>query len=147
MTRVSGDYPSFDFNNPQNIPDMMLYMIYNDKGNIHSETEGLAIGVELHTQCFGYSTNDEVNNMTFYRTTIYNRGSETVDSCIFGQWVDADLGNYSDDYVECDVKRNLGLCYNGDDNDEGILGYGLNPPSVGVNFSKAQEDLTDLKLV
>ncbi len=131
---VSGDYPSFDQNNPQNIPDMMLYMIYNDKGNIHSETEGMAIGVELHTQCFGYSTNDEVNNMTFYRTTIYNRGSETVDSCIFGQWVDADLGNYSDDYVECDVKRNLGMCYNGDDNDEGILGYGLNPPSVGVNF-------------
>lgn len=48
--------------------------------------------------------------------------------------MDADLGNYSDDYVECDVKRNLGVCYNGDDNDEGILGYGINPPSVGVNF-------------
>jgi hypothetical protein len=131
---VAGDYPSFDFNKSDNIPDMMLYMIYNDKGNIHSETEGLPIGLELHTQCFGYSTNDEVNNMTFYRTTIFNRGTETIDSCIFGQWVDADLGNYSDDYVECDVKRNLGICYNGDDNDEGILGYGLNPPSVGVNF-------------
>lgn len=129
-----GDFPSFDQNNVNNIPDMMLYTIYNDKGNIHSESEGLPIGLELHTQSFAYSTNDEINNMTFYRTTIYNRSTETIDSCIFGQWVDADLGNYSDDYVECDVKRNLGICYNGDDNDEGILGYGLNPPSVGVNF-------------
>jgi len=130
----SGDYPSFDQNNSKNIPDQMLYIIYNDKGNIHAESEGLPIGLELHTQAFGYATNDEINNMTFYRTTIYNRGSETIDSCIFGQWVDADLGNYSDDYVECDVKRNLGICYNGDDNDEGILGYGLNPPSIGMNF-------------
>jgi len=129
-----GDYPSFDQNSVKNIPDMMLFIISNDKGNIHSETQGLPIGLELQTQAFAYSTNDEVNNMTFYRTTIYNRGSETIDSCVFGQWVDPDLGNYNDDYVECDVKRNLGICYNGDDNDEGILGYGLNPPSIGVNF-------------
>ncbi len=131
---TNGDYPSFDQNNSKNIPDMMLFVITNDKGNIHTETQGLPIGLELHTQAFGYSTNDEVNNMTFYRTTIFNRGSETIDSCVFGQWVDPDLGNYNDDYVECDVRRNLGICYNGDDNDEGILGYGLNPPSVGVNF-------------
>jgi hypothetical protein len=131
---TDGDFPSFDQNDVTNIPDMMLFTVYNDKGNIHSETEGLPIGLELHTQSFAYATNDEINNMTFYRTTIFNRSSETIDSCVFGQWVDADLGNYSDDYVECDVKRNLGICYNGDDNDEGILGYGLNPPSVGVNF-------------
>ncbi|MBC7382060.1 MAG: hypothetical protein H7296_03590 [Bacteroidia bacterium] len=138
-----GDYPSFDQNVSNNIPDMMLYTIYNDKGNIHNESDGLPIGLELHTQSFGYSTNDEVNNMTFYRTTIYNRGSETIDSCIFGQWVDPDLGNYSDDYVECDVKRNLGICYNGDDNDEGILGYGLNPPSIGVNFFEGPQRIVN----
>jgi hypothetical protein len=129
-----GDYPSFDQNNDKNIPDQMLFMIFNDKGNIHSETGGFQIGLEFQTHAFAYSTNDEVNNMTFYRTVIYNRSNETIDSCVFGQWVDADLGNYNDDYVECDVTRNLGICYNGDDNDEGILGYGLNPPSVGVTF-------------
>jgi hypothetical protein len=129
-----GDYPSFDQNNTKNIPDMMLFILSNDKGNIHSETQSSPIGLELQTQAFAFSTNDEVNNMTFYRTTVINRGPDDIDSCIFGQWVDADLGNYNDDYVECDVKRNLGICYNGDDNDEGILGYGLNPPSIGVNF-------------
>jgi hypothetical protein len=131
---TAGDYPSFDQNNDKNIPDMMLFILFNDKGNIHTESQGLQIGLELQTHAFAYSTNDEINNMTFYRTVIYNRGNEEIDSCVFGQWVDPDLGNYNDDYVECDVKRNLGICYNGDDNDEGILGYGLNPPSVGVNF-------------
>jgi len=130
----NGDYPSFDQNLNENIPDMMLFMVYNDKGNIHSETQGAPIGLELQTTCFAYSTNDAINNMTFYRTVVFNRSNETIDSCIFGQWVDPDLGNYSDDYVECDVTRNLGICYNGDDEDEGILGYGLNPPSIGVNF-------------
>jgi hypothetical protein len=143
-----GDYPSFDQDNEKNIPDMMLFILFNDKGNIHSETQGLPIGLELQTHAFAYSTNDEVNNMTFYRTVIFNRGNETIDSCVFGQWVDPDLGNYNDDYVECDVKRNLGICFNGDDNDEGILGYGLNPPSIGVNFFEGprRQDGTEIGL-
>ena len=53
-----GDYPSFDQNVTKNIPDMMLFIISNDKGNIHSETQGLPIGLELQTQAFAYSTND-----------------------------------------------------------------------------------------
>jgi len=137
-----GDFPSLDQNRKDNIPDEMIYILYNDKGNVHTETGGLPIGLELHTQCFAFATNNELNNTTLYRTTIYNRGNETIDSCVFGQWVDPDLGNYTDDYVECDlavdpvnnVPRNLGICYNGDDNDEGVFGYGLNPPSIGVRF-------------
>jgi hypothetical protein len=137
-----GDYPTFNQgeNGLASIPDQMMFICYNDKGNIHSETQGLPLNLEFRLQAFGFATNDEVNNMTFYRTTIINRGTEAIDSCVFGQWVDADLGNYSDDYVECDVKRNLGICYNGDDNDEGILGYGLNPPSIGVNFFEGPLD-------
>ncbi len=147
-TPETGDYPTFDQDVEKNIPDMMLFILYNDKGNIHAESEGVPIGLELHTQAFGYATNDEVNNMTFYRTTIFNRSNEIIDSCVFGQWVDADLGNYSDDYVECDVDRNLGICYNGDDNDEGTLGYGLNPPSIGVNFFEGprRADSTEIGL-
>ncbi|MEI7977397.1 MAG: hypothetical protein WCI53_01005 [Bacteroidota bacterium] len=132
----AGDYPTFNDGEAgiNSIPDQMMFVCYNDKGNIHTETQGLPLNLEFRLQAFGFATNDEVNNMTFYKTTIINRGTEIIDSCIFGQWVDPDLGNYTDDYVECDVPRNLGICYNGDDNDEGVLGYGLNPPSVGVNF-------------
>ena len=52
-----------------------------------------------------------------------------------------DLGNFSDDYVGCDVGLSLGFCYNGDDNDEGVLGYGLNPPSVGVDFFEGPDTI------
>lgn len=129
-----------DQNRPEDQPDQMLYFVYNDKGNIHSETRGIPIGVELQTIAFAFATNDEVNNMTFYKTKITNRSFDEVRSCFFGQWVDPDLGNYADDYVGCDVPRNLGFCYNGDDNDEGILGYGINPPSVGTTFFEGPRD-------
>ncbi len=145
-----GDYPTLNdgVEDLNNIPDMMLFTIYNDKGGIHAETNSVPIGLEFHLQAFAYSTNNEINNMTFYRTTIFNRSNEDLDSTVFGQWVDPDLGNYSDDYVECDIPRNLGICYNGDDNDEGILGYGLNPPSVGVTFFEGprRPDSTEIGL-
>jgi len=140
-----GDYPVLqndcrgipvldEDNEASDQPDQMLWFVYNDKGNIHSETQGQAIGLEMQTTAFAYATNDEINNMTFYTTRIINRGASQLNNTYFGQWVDPDLGNFSDDYVGCDVGLSLGFCYNGDDNDEGILGYGLNPPSVGVDF-------------
>ncbi len=140
-----GDYPVLqtecrsipiarDKNSATDQPDQMLWFVYNDRGNIHSETQGQAIGVELQTTAFAYATNDEINNMTFYTTRIINRGNTNLANTYFGQWVDPDLGNYADDFVGCDVGLSLGFCYNGDDNDEGILGYGLNPPSIGVDF-------------
>jgi len=142
----NGDYPILDptrpvdRNRPEDQPDQMLFFVYNDKGNIHSETGGIPIGIELQTIAFAFATNDEVNNMTFYKTKITNRSFDEIRDCYFGQWVDADLGNYSDDYVGVDVGRNLGFCYNGDDDDEGILGYGLNPPSVGTTFFEGPRD-------
>ncbi len=136
----AGEYPVLDNTRPDDEngvdkqPDMMIWWVYNDKGNIHSETQGQPIGVECQTTAFAFATNDEVNNMTFYTTKIINRGFTALNDCYMGEWVDADLGNYADDYVGCDVGRSLGYCYNGDDNDEGVLGYGLNPPSVGVDY-------------
>ncbi|MBI3235975.1 MAG: hypothetical protein HYZ42_18400 [Bacteroidetes bacterium] len=125
---ANGDYPD--------IPgDQALWFVYNDRGNIHTETQGVPIGLELQTTAFAFATNDEINNMTFYTTKVINRG-EPVEQVYFGQWIDPDLGNYSDDYVGCDTTRQLGYCYNADDDDEGILGYGKNPPTVGLDFFK-----------
>ena len=36
--------------------------------------------------------------------------------------------------MQFDVARGLGICYNGDDFDGSIQGYGFNPPSVAVDF-------------
>ena len=123
---LNGDYPKIR-------GDQAIWMVYNDKGNT-SGSGSTPIGMEIQTEAFAYASNDELNNMTFYQHTIINRSSIRLDSCFMAQWVDPDLGNAADDYVGCDVPRGLGICYNGDNDDDGVQGYGQNPPSVGIDF-------------
>ncbi|MFN8776149.1 MAG: T9SS C-terminal target domain-containing protein, partial [Flavobacteriales bacterium] len=144
-----GDYPWYDFLREINcferrredpVPlfgDQTFYWIFNDKGNAHTESQGQPIGMEVRAQAFAFTSNDEVNNMTFYNYVLINQGSQTLTNTYFGSWVDADLGTSVDDYVGCDVQRGLGYCYNGDSFDEPTTsspGYGSNPPAVGVDF-------------
>jgi hypothetical protein len=137
-----GDYPKYNIDGTLDpcdknllLGDQTIWWVFNDVGNIHSETGSLLpVGVEIQAQAFGFNTNDEVNNMTFYRYKIINRATTILNETYFGSWVDPDLGNYLDDFVGCDVERGLGFCYNGDAEDDGALGYGVNPPAVGVDF-------------
>ena len=144
-----GDYPGYDLNNEIDctakcakdaIPlfgDETLWWVFNDKGNIHTEFGGAPIGMEVRAQAFAFTSNDEINNMTFCNYTLINRGTQTLIDTYFGQWVDPDLGCASDDYVGCDVQRGLGYCYNGDAEDEncsGANGYGNQPPAIGIDF-------------
>ncbi|MGI8891968.1 MAG: hypothetical protein ACR2GN_00775 [Bacteroidia bacterium] len=144
---TQGDYPLYDFNdslsctacgNPDYVDILYghqtIWWVFNDVGNAHTETDGASIGLEVQAQAFAFTSNNEVNSMTFYKYKIINRGTTTLFDTYFGQWVDPDLGNYIDDYVGCDVGRGLGYCYNGDADDDGVTGYGLNPPAIGVDF-------------
>ena len=137
----AGDYPDFNVRgsddcNSQLFGDEALWWVFNDKGNIHTETNAQPIGLEIHAQAFGFATNDEINDMTFYNYKVINRSTIQLNDCYFGQWVDADVGFAFDDYVGCDVARGLGFCYNGTEVDgTGAPGqYGENPPAVGVDF-------------
>jgi hypothetical protein len=145
-----GDYPKYDLDNefdcsdPTNraaraiFGDVNYWWVFNDKGNIHTETNGDPIGMEIRAQAFAFATNDEVNNMTFYNYEMINRSTQKLTDTYFGQWVDADLGCSEDDYVGCDVSRGLGFAFNADgtDNDgcNGALPYQGIPPAVGVDF-------------
>jgi hypothetical protein len=117
--------------------DETHWWVFNDKGNIHTETNGDPIGMEIRAQAFSFATNDEVNRMTFYNYELINRGTQTLYDTYFAQYLDADVGNYADDYAGCDVSRGLGYMYNGDlfdESDGGKLGYGDNPPAIGCDF-------------
>lgn len=158
-----GDYPYYDLSNvlcssnyagdPTFVPattmegngiqvdqcikgDETLWWVFNDKGNIHTESFGDATGFEIRAQCFGFASNDEINNMTFYSYEIINRSSYELRDTYFSQWVDTDLGYGWDDYVGCDVLRGLGYCYNGNDVDGSgqYNAYGAQPPAIGVDF-------------
>jgi hypothetical protein len=117
--------------------DETHWWVFNDKGNIHTESQGEPIGMEIHAQAFAFATDDEINKMTFYNYELINRGTQTLYDTYFSQYIDADLGNYNDDYAGCDVTRGLSYMYNGDLNDEpnsGRPGFGPNPPAIGVDF-------------
>jgi hypothetical protein len=138
-----GDIPDFDVTgtrgcNAQLFGDQSMFWVFNDKGNIHSETGGTAIGLEIQAQGFAFKTTDEINNMTFYRYKIINRASSDLNKTYFGVWCDPDLGSGTDDYVGCDVELGLGFCYNGDLVDDnpfpGQIPYGANPPAIGIDF-------------
>ncbi len=144
-----GDYPLYDLENEIDcrtrlvtdpVPlfgDFTMYWVFNDNGNIHSESQGQPIGMEIQAQMFGFNTNDEINNMTFCNYVLINRGTLTLNNTFFAQWIDTDLGFAEDDYVGCDVVRGLGYSYNGDNFDDGSgsgPGYGAQPPAIGVDF-------------
>ncbi len=128
---TKGDYPVINSDIEGIYADQMIYWVFNDVGNIHTETNGEAIGLEIGALAFAFATNDEVNNMTFYKYAVDNRSTQPLDSVYFGQWVDPDLGEYDNDFVGCVPEEGLGIVYNGTAVD-GV--YGEDPPMLGVDF-------------
>lgn len=143
---VDGDYPWYDLEDEVDcradrritlFGDETHWWVFNDKGNIHTESGGDPIGMEIRAQAFTFATNDEVNKMTFYNYEMINRGTQTLFNTYFGHFVDPDVGGYNDDYIGCDVERGMGYAFNGKTFDQTVataIGYGANPPAVGVDF-------------
>jgi hypothetical protein len=76
-----------------------------------------------------------LNRTTFLEQRIINRGTQTLYDFYTTFFMDADIGNYSDDYVGCNSSINMMYAYNGDTDDEssgGTIGYGAATPSLGV---------------
>lgn len=156
---LEGDFPTIEIRgceefDPQ-FPDEMIFWIYNDEGGgaLHGQTKGIPIRMEVQVQAFGYSTNDQINDMTFQRYKLINRAKEDIDSTYFAMWVDADLGCYLDDYVGCDIDRSLAYTYNVDAEDgqpgitcQGVPTYGTNIPIIGVDYFRGPLDENGLEL-
>ena len=129
-----GDYP--DING-----DQFIWWVFNDAGNVKLQSQTASMGIEVQTSAFAYSTQDFLNNATFYNYRVINRGALTIDSTYIAVWDDCDLGYYHDDYIGCDTARGLGIQYNGvnadgQESNFPVNSYGLNPPQVGVDFFK-----------
>lgn len=120
-----GDYPIIEIRDCNSedppIPDQMQFWIFNDNGNFHAESGGDAIRMEVQVQTFAFSTNDAINDMTFYRYKMINRAPLDIDSTYFANWADVDLGCSDDDYIGCDTTTSLAIAYNNDAVD-GITG-------------------------
>ncbi len=140
-----GDYPVIDIKGCEEFPpqygDEMIFWIYNDAGNVHTESNASAIQMEVQVEAFAYQTANEINDMTFYRYKLINRAIEAIDSTFFAMWVDPDLGCFRDDYVGCDTSRSLMYVYNSDAldglnncNDCDVASYCTDIPMIGVDY-------------
>jgi hypothetical protein len=145
-----GDFPIIDIRGCEPVtsleaielvPDEMVFFIYNDNGGPQTLTGTSAIQMEVQVQAFAYSTNDEINDMSFYRYKLINKASDDIVDCYFAMWIDPDLGCYQDDYIGCDVSRSMAYVYNQDAVD-GINGtacggtntYGNEVPILGMDY-------------
>ncbi len=149
-----GDFPIIGVGDPsssiddQAYADQMIWWVYNDKGNIHSETNGDQIGLEVQALAFSYRTNDEINNMSFYKYVLLNKATTSIFDTYMGQWVDPDLGCWDNDYIGCDTTRALGIVYNGEATDPDcsdggsgtVNGYGNTVPLLGVDYFQGPTD-------
>lgn len=129
---MQGDYPRVK-------GDQAIWWIFNDVGDMHSESGGGQLGVEIGAMAYAYNstTPEALYNTTFYEYTIRNKGTEVINDFYIGLFADVDLGCYSNDYVGCDTLRNMGFVYNGTANDpncDGVNGYGNNIPLLGIQM-------------
>lgn len=136
--------------------DEMVFWVMNDKGNVHTASNGAAIGIQVNELAFAFQSSDEINNMTFYTYNIINKSNNVLNKTYMSQWVDPDLGCANNDRVGCDTSRSLGIVYNGFVSggtqiggitaDEGSVcptsevGYGANLPMLGVEYFEGPTD-------
>ena len=130
-----GDYP--DLGNRLS----MVWWVMNDAGatkNYSQNTSTVpAAGLEFQVLASVYPNSGGHNyleNCLFMDLKVINKGNYNLDSCFIGFWSDFDLGNGGDDYVQCHVQKNLSIAFNGDNLDEGLTGYGLNPPALALKI-------------
>jgi len=133
-----GIYNPYDGDYPLIKGDQSLFFIFNDDRNIHSETDGRKMKVEIHGMAYAWDMPEDsaFNNTIFLNYTFFNRSNRTYTNTYLGTFTDFDIGWYLDDYVGCDVDRSSYYGYNGTPVDgNGQPGaYGENPPAQSVTF-------------
>lgn len=127
-----GDYPIIDVKKQNIIPGQMIFWIFNDAGNRHTAYgTDFKMGIEVHTTAYAFASreSDAINNSTFYKYKIFNKSINTYYDFRVGTFMNSILGLNNDDYMGCDVPRELFYTYNADNFDEY---YGINPPAIGI---------------
>lgn len=127
---LAGDYPRIN-------GDQGLWWVFNDLAVPHTETSGTAMGLEISILAYAFSqeSGNGLANHTFYEINIYNPIGEFSDF-YFSKMIDVDLGTFDDDFIGCNPESDLAFSYNGDDNDQGVLGYGTDIPIIGASLLK-----------
>ncbi len=118
----SGEYPLI-------AGDEATWHIYNDLAGGINGSGSVSMGLEIQEENFAYAAANPLERTAFVRYKIINRSAHVYDSVYFGLFSDPDIGSSMDDFIGCDVGRNLGYAYNSANDD---ATYGINPPAFGI---------------
>ncbi len=133
-----GIYDPYDGDYPSIRGDQALFFIFNDDRGPHLESLGEKLRIEFHGMAYAFDMPEDsaMKNTVFLNYKIFNRSQKTYDSTYIGIFTDIDLGYAYDDYIGCDVERNMYYGYNGKsvDGSGQPEAYGANPPTQAVVF-------------
>jgi hypothetical protein len=133
-----GIYDPFNGDYPEIRGDQTLFFIFNDDRGPHLESLGAKLRLEIHGMAYAFDMpyDSAFKNTVFLNYKLYNRSQNRYDSTFFGVFSDIDLGYAMDDYVGCDVERNMYFGYNGTpvDGTGQPYAYGANPPVQSVTM-------------
>ena len=140
----NGDYP--DLGNRTS----MVWWVLNDIGNKKNYASNISlvpgIGLEFHFMASTYpgiNQQSYLDNSIFIDVKVINKGVKTLENSYMGMFIDFEIGNGYDDFIQSNVKNNLAFAFNGDSLDEGVNGFGENPPAVGLKVLDAPGPVAD----
>ena len=121
---VTGEDPPLFFG------DTQAWYVMNDwYSDSHANLWSTApLGLEAQVLIYTRSDDPIYENVQFHTITLINKGGQTIENTYYANWMDADLGDATDDYVGCDTTLDLAFTYNGSAIDRD---YGLEPPAIG----------------
>ena len=128
---LAGDYPLIR-------GDETVFFVFNDSAQVHTETQGLKVGVEIHGMAYAYDSPEDsvLNNTIFFHYDIINRSPADYHNVYLGLNTDFDLGFAGDDYIGSDVKNGSIYVYNGKSTDGSgqSWAYGDHPPVMSMKI-------------
>jgi hypothetical protein len=122
----------------------VLWTVYNDldttQRNVRWGSEPL--GLEVQVTQWAFKSALAWGSYFYRRVRMINKGGAAInaagekdalwlDDMYLCQWVDADLGDFSDDLAGCDTTLSLGYVYNAVGDDQEFLRFHLRPPAIG----------------
>ncbi len=136
-TPTLGDYPDIK-------GDQALWWVFNDTLDQHTETGGLAIGLQIRTMVYAYTcTGDStLDNTLFLQYDITNKSTNNYSDFYASMWTDFDYGCFNNDYVGSNPALDFFYGYNGTatDPDCATTGFGLEVGTMAVSILEGLKD-------
>jgi hypothetical protein len=139
---LTGEFPLPERISPYQIPDIIVWCIFNDIGNAYPAIYGDRLGIEVHSTVYAYSSINTVIDRTIFRSyKILPKQNFEYAELKVGHWTDIDIGCFGDDYIGCIPEMNTYYGYNADALDEveesvciEVETYGESPPVQSVTI-------------